>query len=526
MNHSFRLAFMAIAFLSPLATLAGGDVPEAVTTTLIKTRPEGILHKNFVRQAKSFYSTGTEGADIDSVDYYVADYVVSEGGSVFLKNPFTYLTTGTYLKLDVLNGDTLVARLPQAIYTDEDGNVYYASRLVLKQTEQGQTYTYDKQQDGSFRTDVKFVMSNGQLTMLGDDGNADGQPKSILGLVSATGGWGEYGEAAFSVRPLDATAVTLPGGATKQLCRMSYISIFGKMTEMTELAFVGSDVYMANPFVSDSVQWIKGTVAGDKVTFASQYLGVNEQGGYHMFFCPGRFSENASDGYELAPELTFSYDRKAGTLTAADPQTLLINVGDKQLYYAAAYRAPLLTLSGNKVGKPSNPVISEFKKWGEADYNAGSVEFELPSTDANGQDLFKGNLYYRVYTAQGKSYAFSPKSYTNFDTERTDIAYGLSDNLDFFMQDDTHKFYFYDKLDSIGLQSVYKNGANELRSDIVWTTGKTTTGISAVKHQDANVVSTRYFDLSGRAVIPSRHGVVVRQRKLSDGSIRNEKIIK
>lgn len=526
MNISIRKALVALALLLPLAAMAGDDVPALVSTTPIKARPAGKLLKNNVRQAKSFYSTGTEGADIDSVDYYVADYVVSEGGSVYLKNPFTYLPTGTYLKLDALHGDTLVARLPQAIYTDEDGNIYYASRLTLKQTEQGQTYAYDKQQDGSFRTDVRFVMSNGRLTMLGEGDNADGQPKSILGLVSAAGNWVEYGEAALSVRPLDATATTLPSGATKQLCRMSYISIFGEMTETTELAFVGNDAYLANPFVSDSVQWIKGTVTGDKVTFTSQYLGVNEQGGYHMFFCPGRFSEDADDSYELAPELSFSYDRKAGTLTATDPQALLINVGDTRLYYAAAYRAPVLTLSEAQVGKPSNPVISEFKKWGEADYNAGSVEFELPSQDVNGVDLFKGNLYYRVYTAPGTSYVFSPKRYTNFDTERTDIAYGLSDNLDFFMQDDTHKFYFYDRLDSIGLQSIYKDATGELRSDIVWSTGRTTTGLQNATTKDAAVVSTRYFDLSGRAAVPFRHGVVVRQRKLSDGSVRNEKIIK
>lgn len=87
MNISIRKALVALALLLPLAAMAGDDVPALVSTTPIKARPAGKLLKNNVRQAKSFYSTGTEGADIDSVDYYVADYVVSEGGKCVSKEP-------------------------------------------------------------------------------------------------------------------------------------------------------------------------------------------------------------------------------------------------------------------------------------------------------------------------------------------------------------------------------------------------------------------------------------------------------
>ena len=92
------------------------------------------------------------------------------------------------------------------------------------------------------------------------------------------------------------------------------------------------------------------------------------------------------------------------------------------------------------------------------------------------------------------------------------------------MADDSHKFYFFQAADSLGLQTVYK-GEQELSSDIVWTTGRTTTGISqpAISQTAAEV---RYYDLQGRSLSQPRRGVCIRQRVMTNGSVANDKTIK
>ena len=42
-------------------------------------------------------------------------YVIGDDDCVYLKSPFTFFPTQSYLKLEHLNGDTLVAHMPQAI---------------------------------------------------------------------------------------------------------------------------------------------------------------------------------------------------------------------------------------------------------------------------------------------------------------------------------------------------------------------------------------------------------------------------
>ncbi len=45
--------------------------------------------KNQVRKALSFY-TDVGGANVDSVDYYIGNYVIGDDDCVYLKNPFTF----------------------------------------------------------------------------------------------------------------------------------------------------------------------------------------------------------------------------------------------------------------------------------------------------------------------------------------------------------------------------------------------------------------------------------------------------
>lgn len=49
-------------------------------------------------------------------------------------------------------------------------------------------------------------------------------------------------------------------------------------------------------------------------------------------------------------------------------------------------------------------------------------------------------------------------------------------------------------------------------------------GVQGVDSEDATVVSTVYYDLTGRKVANPDHGIYIRSEKLSDGTVRNQKI--
>lgn len=55
---------------------------------------------------------------------------------------------------------------------------------------------------------------------------------------------------------------------------------------------------------------------------------------------------------------------------------------------------------------------------------------------------------------------------------------------------------------------------------------KTTTGINKVEGNDADVVSTQYFDISGRRINSAQKGINVKVMKYSDGTTKTVKVIK
>ena len=54
----------------------------------------------------------------------------------------------------------------------------------------------------------------------------------------------------------------------------------------------------------------------------------------------------------------------------------------------------------------------------------------------------------------------------------------------------------------------------------------TTTGINKVESSDADVVSTQYFDISGRRINSAQKGINVKVMKYSDGTTKTVKVIK
>ena len=82
--NKIRLLPLVAASLLSLGMAAQTSFPGA--ESIRYEAPEGTVHAHQVRSATSFYDPGEGVAYLDSVEYYTADYVEAEDGSVYLSN--------------------------------------------------------------------------------------------------------------------------------------------------------------------------------------------------------------------------------------------------------------------------------------------------------------------------------------------------------------------------------------------------------------------------------------------------------
>ena len=107
----------------------------------------------------------------------------------------------------------------------------------------------------------------------------------------------------------------------------------------------------------------------------------------------------------------------------------------------------------------------------------------------------------------------------------TDVPASYADGYDFVTKDLVRTVYYYSDLSTIGVQMVYKYDGMTMKSDIVTLNLKEVAGIHDTP-ADKRVVSTTYFDLSGRRVSGNARGVVIRRQLFDDNTTATSKIIR
>lgn len=485
-------------------------------STIVSEQPEGTFFHNQLRKATSWYTETGTSADKDNVDGYIADYVVQDDGTVWVSNPFTYFPTDSWLRLDRAAGDTLVARLPQAMYVSDEDVTYYATRMVVGQKDGNYAYmlpAYDEDYN------VKFTLRGDTLRMIGEDTDAaSGLPKAILGLATQAGGWSCYGEIEWEATPLGYAVATLPEGLTANEYTLGYTSIYGQpATDLVKVAISGNDVYMSDPVNQNDTVWIHGTLNDGKLSFTKQYVGADEMQGFHLFLAPGRADETSSEGYSFIDTLTMTLNAETGVFTAPENQCWIVNVGASKVYSYDIYTAPTLTPEKAATGtaRPVNPVITSNEPYDA--FEGGNVQFNLYATDVEGQTLAKSKLFYNIYLdTPDKPYVFSAEQYESLTEDMTDVPYSLDDQYDFFSSEELHKCYVYQSFSRLGVQAVYKGDNGTLRSDIVWT-DNTITGLKAL-NATTGEGSTVWYNVDGTKA-GRQHGPGLYIGKKADGSV-------
>lgn len=322
MRKFYTLIAMMFATATAMATMAttlpldGGQKVTAKegialppVSDIISTQPEGTLYKNMLRSYNGF-DYGIER----KYDSYAGDIVVSsDGKKLYMKNPMLCFSTG-WIVGDLDAEGNVEFKFPQVIYNqtqDASGAAYELTGYAWKMINDTENKKF--MLDEASQT-VKFKWADNKLTQV--------NPDDVIGMGNESGTWMGYAtwENQFSV--ITATPVQPAASLKATTYTMTYVDPVsdnaseGEQTGTTEVSviFDGSDVYLGKFYTNC---WIKGTLAGNKITFpARQYLGMESLGeniNLHEYMLAFTMSEDQTTS-TLADNLVFDYNAETGDM--------------------------------------------------------------------------------------------------------------------------------------------------------------------------------------------------------------------
>lgn len=294
----------------------------------------------------------------------------------------------------------------------------------------------------------------------------------------------------------------------------------------------GKDVYFQG-FTDDTSEfWAKGTLSEDGKTVtipANQFMGTLDA----WFWTFDYFLTATDENYEFA-DIVLTYDPETNSFSTDQAITLhdgVFSVGQPYQEFAGCSIAKMVEVAAT----PADPSI--------VDYNLTGVYpiiyLDVPTVGTEGEELMTTKLFYTIWTedAEGTQtqLTLTAAEYENFVyygiDEMTEIPYTYDDSYDIY----TGGEYFYlnqgaDVIATwkrIGVQSIYYGLDERHESNIIWMDNpvyEEPTGINGITAEnDSNV---RYFDLQGRAASADAKGLLIKQVRMADGSLKTIKVIR
>lgn len=492
---------------------AASKAPEMITK-----QPEGKLYKDMYGYSEGFVSQW--GAIYEDVrDGVARDFVVGNDGSYYMKSPISAQPTDSWIKGDKAEGDTIVFKLPQQIYTLDygDGNPikYYASRLVYQQVDGENQYVLDEKSQ-----DIKFVWRNDSLIKCDKD--------ALLGMTSEAGDWNGLGDLIS-----ETTICPFTNEAPKDLSKATkYIFTFHPSERTTtqrisQVVIEGDDFYANNIDANIPDAWIHGKINNGKVVFSgAQFLGLDKNASQFRFNFPANVyydDETYMTEYKTMDEVSFDYDAATGNLSNCQ-YGFMSNYGYRLIALEMqVMMQPTFEAWDGVIARPQNPKILQYSP---AETASGWVVFDLPRNNVENSFMDQSNVYYNIYFDDELA-TFYPDQYLGIKKEMTDVPVDFNDTqrYDFQTYGSQHRVVIYDSgISSVGVRAVYVNGDERLYSDIVYSDGTVISGIKNAS-ADAKTKSISYYDLSGRMIQNSKHGLFIKKTVMSDGSVKTSKTV-
>lgn len=365
------------------------------------------------------------------------------------------------------------------------------------------------------------IAEDGTITMEPDRGVAYVSPDGYVAAKNYT-----YKFAPFNI---EAATVTVPEEADVKTYELKYLPDLdgNEITTTASVAFMDNNVYVKG--LTQSIQgWIKGTVDGDSVRFAShQFVGKynNDEDilkDFAVFFNGAEATDSIGfwgRHYETMSDIAFKFDKETGTLISEKSVTETIGEQNPLSHMVSPKLLPSEAAGDFKPAIPSAPEITNYKDF----VFSYRLTVSLPTTDTEGNMLDTDNLYYRFFM-NDKPFTFTKSTYQYIDyDEITEIPYSYLDGSGYGSDiskgngDNERVIVLYDKYNTIGVECVYTidgvtNVSDRYVYDVKSKSGSIVTGITGNAMQQ-QIKSVTYTDVNGRKVGNPQKGLYIIVKK-------------
>jgi len=304
--------------------------------------------------------------------------------------------------------------------------------------------------------------------------------------------------------------VTPPAGAEQMLYNFQGHDTYTNKDKAFEVFVVidNADIYIKGLSEYLTEGWVKGTIAEGTATFPAAYMGTFEFWG---------------DEYALDFDgATFTVNDDASVLTAAEGYTTSVEGEILDEFINVT-----LTMALPEIATPATPTITNFTEDSYGHY----LEMTIPTTDVDGNDIYPALLSYQILVDRGGEqsvYEFTTDAYEFLEENMTVVPYNFTDYYDIDVAG--KQVYIYgddiDQWTAIGVKSIYTVGdkSRESRESEIFWYPLSATAIDAIS--TSNVAETTYYDLQGRKVDANATGLLIKQSRMSDGTIKVEKVMR
>lgn len=280
-----------------------------------------------------------------------------------------------------------------------------------------------------------------------------------------------------------------------------------------KVGFKGNDVYFQGLSENVPTVWVKGKIAGNKVTIPGWSMGTYENDW-------GQESDLAFG------ESEFAYDQETGTFSTEGYKTKDPYAFSEEFADVEVFTEVTISRKPEVAAVPRLPEVTDFVGTGSDRYVAISV----PAVDKDSTILFTNKLGYMLFVEkeEGKVESLTlTKDLYGFD-DLAEIPYDFTDNS-YVLRKRVTLLQADDELQSwkkIGIQSVYRGGDAENQTEINWYALEEYWVVTGIQVVNPEVRSVEYFDLQGRMAGSSLRGLLIKQIRLLDGSIKVVKVLR
>lgn len=511
---TIRILSAALTMMAAIATTAIAADVTRDAHGIIREQPDGI-RRLYMRSGGATYANIYFRSETQ--DGIATEIVFSEDGKkAYFKNIISHAATDTWVEGNVNNGRITVP-LGQMVYWFDDGN--YGLQLAMVEVN-GNITTYTSKNKGN----AIFTIKGDDLYLEGTSATPDETIYKGLGLTYTdqyNGEWSYYIDYETVLTYKDVTMLNLP----KDLETSVYSMEYEQSGHLVNVGFKDNDVYVQGISENNIPNaWWKGTVQGDgKLVFPLQFAQVYST--YLLYFCGADFQgETTADGGTTWNYLwtdgsaTFDFDREAGSFSSQ--QAVFINNADDHIERGEIFRAPRFRPYTEKAGTPSDPSIYTYIDY--FDLAGFSILMPIvPLLDTEGNFMDPSKVSWQIFVDDDEPFTLYPDEY-KYLTEAIDeipYLYTPEQQVKFsrsYIYEKAYGIYIFETgFRRIGVQTIYRGGGEEHRSNIGWHYfgGDAVHSIAA----DDPSGETQHFDLSGRRVSDSHRGLTI--TRLPDGRI-------